>query len=475
MGFLFSQLHASLGESQLNRWLAPGCDCDYNSGVSARILLLVSFTAVLLMSRSQAGVANSAASGDGFCRPQVAAHGPDPNDGRDPNNGIVMNGIDVLEQDGFREVRGSDPSSARAVGVITNQTGFDVEGRRTIDILAKAPGIKLVAIFSPEHGVTGELDVDSVGDSVDRATGVHIYSIYGDTKASRHPAESVLRKLDVLVIDIQDIGSRFFTYESTVGYTLESAAITGTEVVVLDRPNPLTGVHVQGPVSDGKHLSFVNYTREPIRHGMTVGELAKMFNSELHINAKLTVVPVKGWTRSDWFDSTNLVWINLSPNMRNMNAAALYTGIGILEYTNVSVGRGTDTPFEVFGAPWIRPRVFAQYLNARQIPGVRFVPTWFTPAKDAKLGGQRVGGVQMIVTDRSVLDAPELGLELGSALLKLYRADWELDRLIDLLGNESTLEELKSGKDPRCIAEDYQPDLQQFMRVRQKYLIYADH
>ena len=186
-----------------------------------------------------------------------------------------MNGIDVLEQDGFREVRGSDPSSPRAVGVITNHTGFDVEGRRTIDILAKAPGIKLVAIFSPEHGVTGELDVNSVGDSVDRATGVHIYSIYGDTTASRHPPESVLRKLDVLVIDIQDIGSRFYTYESTLGYTLESAAITGTEVVVLDRPNPLTGVHVQGPVSDGKHLNFVDYTREPIRHGMTVGELAK--------------------------------------------------------------------------------------------------------------------------------------------------------------------------------------------------------
>jgi uncharacterized protein YbbC (DUF1343 family) len=158
-----------------------------------------------------------------------------------------------------------------------------------------------------------------------------------------------------------------------------------------------------------------------------------------------------------------------------MNAAALYTGIGILEYTNVSVGRGTDTPFEVFGAPWIKPREFAQYLNAREIPGVRFVPTWFTPDKDAKLGGQRVGGVQMIVTDRSVLDAPELGLELGSALLKLYPADWKLDRLIDLLGNESTQAELKSGKDPRCIAEDYQPDLQQFMRVRQKYLIYADH
>jgi uncharacterized protein YbbC (DUF1343 family) len=199
----------------------------------------------------------------------------------------------------------------------------------------------------------------------------------------------MLRKLDVLVIDIQDIGSRYYTCESTLGYALESAAITGTEVVVLDRPNPLTGMHVQGPVSDGKHLSFVDYTTEPIRHGMTMGELAKMFNSERRINARLSVVPIRGWTRSDWFDSTGLVWINLSPNMRNMNAAALYTGIGILEYTNVSVGRGTDTPFDVFGAPWIKPREFAQYLNAREIPGVRFVPTSKFQSKFRRIENRR--------------------------------------------------------------------------------------
>jgi uncharacterized protein YbbC (DUF1343 family) len=253
------------------------------------MVLLVTFIAALLMSAgSEPGVSNSAASGDGPCRPQIAALEPAP------RNAIVMNGTDVLEHDGFREIRGANPSSPRTVGIITNQTGFDVEGRRTIDILAKAPGIKLVAIFSPEHGATGELDIHSVGDSVDRATGVHIYSIYGDTTASRHPPESMLRKLDVLVIDMQDIGSRFYTYESTLGYALESAAITGTEVVVLDRPNPLTGMHVQGPVSDGKHLSFVDYTIEPIRHGMTMGELAEMFNGERRINAKLTVVPVKG-------------------------------------------------------------------------------------------------------------------------------------------------------------------------------------
>ena len=321
-----------------------------------------------------------------------------------------------------------------------------------------------MAIFSPEH--SGPRNSTSIRWAI-QSIAPRAYNLQHLRRhdGEPHPLKSVLRKLDVLVIDIQDIGSRFYTYESTLGYTLESAAITGTEVVVLDRPNPLTGVHVQGPVSDGKHLNFVDYTREPIRHGMTVGELAKMFNSERHINAKLTVVPVKGWTRSDWFDSTDLVWINLSPNMRNMNEAALYTGwdFGVYE----CIRRSRDG-YAVRGV----------WCAVDQTTGIRAVSECtpnpgcpiscqpgVTPAKDAKLGGQRVGGVQMIVTDRSVLDAPELGLELGSALLKLYPADWELDRLIDLLGNESTLEELKSGKDPRCIAEDYQPDLQQFSAV----------
>src|SRR5215472_11307382 len=322
---------------------------------------------------------------------------------------------------------------------MTTHTGFDVEGRRTIDILAEAPGIRLTAIFSPEHGITGELDVDSVGNSVDRTTGVPVYSIYGETIASRHPPENVLKKLNVLVIDIQDIGSRFYTYESTLGYALESAAATGTEVVVLDRPNPLTGIYVQGPVSDGNHLNFVDYTTEPIRHGMTMGELARMFNSERRINAKLTVVPVQGWERGDWFDSTGLVWVNLSPNMRNMNEAALYTGVGIVEYTNVSVGRGTDTPFEIFGTPWIKP------------------------GKGSKFGGQRLGGVQMIVLDRAILDAPELGLELASAMWKLYRNDWDTTRLIELLGSDVVLADLKAGKDARCIAAEYQAGLHNFM------------
>ena len=283
----------------------------------------------------------------------------------------------------------------------------------------------------------------------------------------------MLKKLNLLVIDIQDIGSRFYTYESTLGYALESAAATGTEVVVLDRPNPLTGIYVQGPVSDGNHLSFVDYTTEPIRHGMTMGELARMFNSERRINAKLTVVPIQGWERGDWFDSTGLVWVNLSPNMRNMNEAALYTGVGILEYTNVSVGRGTDTPFEIFGAPWIKPREFARYLNAREIPGVRFVPTWFTPDKGSKFGGQRLGGVQMIVLNRAILDAPELGLELASAMRKLYPNDWDTTRLIELLGSDAILADLKAGMDARCIAAEYQADLRNFMRIRQKYLIYG--
>jgi len=388
-------------------------------------------------------------------------------------NATVLNGIDVLEQDNFRELRGSDPAKTRTVGIMTNQTGLDIEGRRTIDVLASAPGIKLAAIFSPEHGIFGAVDTTDIGNSVDKATGVNVYSVYGDTAEKRHPPLDVLKTLDAVIIDVQDVGARFYTYETTMGYFLEAAAKAGIEVVVLDRPNPVTGVMVQGPVSDASHLNFVDYHTEPIRHGMTMGELAKMFNAERHIGAKLTVVPMQGWQRGDWFDSTSLNWVNPSPNLRNMDETALYTGVCIIEGTNVSVGRGTDTPFEIFGAPWIKPRELAQYLNARQIPGVRFVPTWFTPEKGSRLGEQKLGGIQIVLVDRSILDAPELGLELASALHKLYPGDFDTSRMIQLLGNDAALTALLRGDDPRRIAAGDEADLQKFMEIRQKYLIYG--
>ncbi|MGB9408139.1 MAG: exo-beta-N-acetylmuramidase NamZ domain-containing protein, partial [Terracidiphilus sp.] len=293
-------------------------------------------------------------------------------------NGSVRTGIDMLEAHGFAELRDGGRATTK-VALVTNQTGLDSRGNRTIDVLAKAPGIQLVAIFSPEHGVTGSVDTTEIGDSKDATTGISVYSVYGDSRAKRHPSLEVLKSADVIVYDIQDIGTRFYTYETTLGYFMEAAAQTGQKIFVLDRPNPINGAYVQGPISDKGRESFINYGQIPIRHGMTIGELARFYNSERGINSKLTVVPMEGWQRGDWLDSTGVLWVNPSPNMRSLTEAVLYPGLGILEATNVSLGRGTDTPFELLGAPWIQPLELAAYLNARAITGVRFVPTEFTP------------------------------------------------------------------------------------------------
>ncbi|MGZ4839339.1 MAG: serine hydrolase, partial [Terriglobales bacterium] len=385
-------------------------------------------------------------------------------------NGQVKTGIDVLEANNFDTLRA--PGKVRRIGVLTNQTGIDGLGRRTIDVLAQAEGIKLAAIFSPEHGVTGDLDTEAVGNTVDAATRVPVYSVYGNTDAKRRPPLEVLKDLDAVVYDVQDAGARFYTYETTLGYLLEAAAKAGIEVVVLDRPNPITGAYVQGPVSQPGQESFVNYTAEPPRHGMTVGELAKMFNAERRINARLTVVPMEGWIRGDWFDSTGLTWVSPSPNLRNLTQNTLYTGVAEIEGTNVSVGRGTDAPFELVGAPWIKPKEFADYLNARLIPGVRFVPTTFTPAAGQKYGGQNCGGVNIVVLDRNTLDAPELGIELASALHKLYPNEWDMRQMILLINDPRVMSAIAAGTDPRNIADGWREDVEKFEQVRKKYLLY---
>ena len=287
-------------------------------------------------------------------------------------NGEVKTGIDVLEESSFYLLLGAAPS--RRVGLLTNQTGVDGQGRRTIDVLANTPRVELKAIFSPEHGVAGALDTTDISNSRDATTGIPVYSVYGASDTARRPSLDVLKNLDVLVIDLQDAGARFYTYESTLGYFLEAAAKAEIPVLVLDRPNPITGSLVQGPVSDPGHESFTNYFSLPVRHGMTMGELAQMFNAERGIHAHLYVSPMVGWMRGDWYDETGLAWINPSPNLRSLTEAALYPGVALIEGTNISVGRGTDTPFEVVGAPWINSRELAQYLNGRAIPGVRFVP-----------------------------------------------------------------------------------------------------
>jgi uncharacterized protein YbbC (DUF1343 family) len=381
-------------------------------------------------------------------------------------NAKVLNGIDVLEAHNFDILKGK-----QRIGIVTNQTGMDLQGRRTIDVLAHVPGVELAAIFSPEHGLQGQLDTTQVGNSRDSATGVPILSMYGGSDAKRRPTPEMLKNLDAVVYDIQDAGVRFYTYEATLGYFLEACAKAGKEFIVLDRPDPVGGAAVQGPLSDAGKESFTNYTRIPPRHGMTVGELARMYNDTRNIHGKLTVVPMQGWERGDWFDSTGQVWINPSPNLRSLTEGILYPGVGLIEGTNISVGRGTDTPFEVVGAPWIKPQEFAAYLNARRIPGVRFVPIRFTPT-GSNYANQQIGGVNLVLTDRELLDSPEMGIELASALHTLYPQQWAADKMNDLFVNTDALTALKLNVDPRRIAEQYRDTLETFEKERAKYLIY---
>ncbi|HEY6292134.1 MAG TPA: exo-beta-N-acetylmuramidase NamZ domain-containing protein, partial [Terriglobia bacterium] len=257
-----------------------------------------------------------------------------------PADDKTETGLDVLEAENFASLRNL------RVGLVTNQSGRDSAGRRTIDLLARAPGVKLVAIFSPEHGIAGIAD-EKVASTRDPATGLPVYSLYGDTE---RPTDAMLAGLDALVYDIQDAGARFYTFETTLGYTLEAAARKGLAYYVLDRPNPIGGFNVQGPMLDADLRSFVGYFPLPVRHGMTVGELAELFNQEQHLGVKLTVIQMKNWRRTDWFDETGLAWVNPSPNLRELTEVTLYPGVGMIEGASVSVGRGTDTPFEMIGA-----------------------------------------------------------------------------------------------------------------------------
>ena len=388
-------------------------------------------------------------------------------------NGQVKTGIDVLEENNFSELRelaGKHDGHLR-IGLLTNQTGVDAEGRRTIDVLAHAQGIELKMLFSPEHGIRGAQDSEHIDDSTDAQTGLPVISLYGATDAQKRPSLDTLRSLDAVVIDLQDAGVRFYTYETVIGYFLEAASKTGTHIVVLDRPNPINGAFVQGPISDGVE-SYVHYMALPVRHGMTVGELARYFNQEKDLHAPLTVIAMEGWQRGDWYDSTGLAWVNPSPNLRDLEEATLYPALGLVETTNISVGRGTDTPFEIFGAPWIDARKLARYLNARFIPGVRFVPMEFTPQKPYPYAGELCRGVSILVTDRNIVDSPQLGIEIAAALHKLYPQEYKLDRMDTLLANHHVLEMLQSGTDPARIADDWRDSLEQFEGKRKLALLY---
>ena len=378
-----------------------------------------------------------------------------------PAHARVLTGIDVLERDGFKQLAGM------RVGLVTNQTGRDREGRSTIDVLSKAKGVRLVALFSPEHGIRGVAD-EKVSDSKDERTGLPIYSLYGE---SRRPKPEQLKDLDALVFDVQDIGARFYTYISTLGYLMEEAARARLPVFVLDRPNPINGVDIEGPLADAGQLSFNAYHTLPVRHGMTIGELARLFNDERRINCDLRVIGMENYKRAMWFDSTNLVWVNPSPNMRSLTGATLYPGMGLLETTNLSVGRGTDTPFEVVGAPWLDGQRLAAYLNERRITGVRFVPVRFTP-KTSVFQGQECSGINIIITDRAQFRPVLTGLEVAAALRLLHPADWKIDDYARLLANSDTLERLKRGQAPEEIARSWEPALVEFRRIRARALLY---
>ncbi len=394
-------------------------------------------------------------------------------------NGQAKLGIDVLEThnfDALQRVQKKHGGDAVRIGLVTNHTGLDSEGRRTIDVLAHAPGVQLAAIFTPEHGIAGKFDTTNIPQEKEPVTGTPVYSVYGATDAQRHPPQQIVDTLDAIVYDIQDIGVRYYTYETTLGYFLEAAAKANIDIFVLDRPNPITGVSVQGYVSDPSTCTqngckFVNYHPLPVRHGMTIGELGKLFNGERNINARLTVVPMEGWIRGDWFDSTGLTWTNPSPNMRSLTEATLYPGVALIEGANVSVGRGTDTPFELLGAPWIKARELASYLNQRQLAGVRFVPIAFTPTA-ARYKDQLCQGVNIVVVDRNALDAPELGVELAVALHKLYPSEFTLDKTMELIASKPVFDAIASAADPRVMEQNWREGLDQFQTIRKKYLIY---
>jgi uncharacterized protein YbbC (DUF1343 family)/CubicO group peptidase (beta-lactamase class C family) len=370
------------------------------------------------------------------------------------HNAATLTGLDVLVARKFQPLQG------KHVGLITNHTGVDRLGRRNIDLMREA-GVEVVALFSPEHGLEGREDRPGLPDAADARSGIKIFSLYGKTL---RPTPETLRGIDALVFDIQDVGARFYTYETTMAYAMEAAAKAGIPYYVLDRPNPITGTHVEGPLLDAANQSFIGYLPGlPVRHGMTMGELARLFNGENKIGAALTVIEMEDWNRGDWFDETGLPWIDPSPNMRSLNAATLYPGLCLLESSKgYSVGRGTDSPFEQIGADFMGGRELAAYLNRREIPGVRAYP--------ARVG--TVEGVRFVIVNRESLDATRLGLEVAAAMQKLYPGKIDLPLNKGLIGSAEAIGQLQAGDDPRTIQQGFQDAVAAFVKIREPYLLY---
>lgn len=380
----------------------------------------------------------------------------------------VMNGIDVLARDNFKQLEG------RRVALITNHTGRDRAGRSTVDVMAGAKNLKLVALISPEHGLRGIEDALVNETARDEKTGLPVYSIYA--RDVRRPTREMLADIDTLVFDIQDVGTRFYTYITTCVYAMEEAAKNKIKFVVLDRPNPINGYDIEGPVAESEfttnpEFSFTAAHAIPVRYAMTIGELATLYNAERKVGADLTVIKMEGWRRGDYFDATALTWVNPSPNMRSLTQALLYPGIGLLETTNLSVGRGTDTPFEMIGAPWMDGERLAESLNRANLPGARFVPVRFTP-KSSKFSGEECRGVNIIITDRASFRPVAVGVEIAYHINRLHSGTWKVEDYVRLLANRAVLAALKEGKTPSEIAAAWQAGLAEFARIRKKYLLY---
>lgn len=373
----------------------------------------------------------------------------------------VLTGLDVLKRENFERLKGKN------VAIVTNHTGRDRDGTHIVDLLVKAPGVKIVCLFSPEHGLYGTLD-EKVGHGTDEKTGLKVWSLYGET---RKPSDEMLKGVDTLVFDIADVGARFYTYSATLGLCMEAAGWNDIAMYVLDRPNPITGLIVEGPVADKKHFGFTAHGPMPVAHGMTFGELATMYRDAWGAKCDLHVIKMENWNRAMWFDETGLTWANPSPNMRNLTQALLYPGVCLLEATNVSVGRGTDQPFETFGAPWIDGRKLASALNAANLPGLRFIPIEFTPAS-SKFKNEKCQGVYLLVTDRQKIQPVAAGATMAWTLKHLFGETFEVDKVERLLQNAKAMEQVRSAADPKAIPATWESDLAAFMQTREKYLIY---
>lgn len=372
----------------------------------------------------------------------------------------VLNGIDVLVETEFAALDGL------SVGLITNHTGQSRTGTSTIDLLFESPTIKLTALFSPEHGIRGTYE-EAVDDSIDEQTGLKVYSLYGET---RKPTPKSLEGLDALVFDIQDIGCRFYTYISTMGLAMEAAAENGLSFYVLDRANPINGTTVDGPIRRGDS-HFIAFHDIPIRHGMTVGELAQLIRVENELEVDLTIVPLQNWERSMLFDETGLPWVNPSPNMRSLTQALLYPGIGLLETTQLSVGRGTDAPFEVIGAPYINHLELAGELNRLELPGIRFVPIQFTPDA-SKFSGEQCQGVSIILTDRESCPIVDVGIAIAHTLHRLYAPDFDIEKYDHLLRHPSVIEQIQDNQPWESIVVTWRKEVDAFYKRRTPYLLY---